>query len=103
VKSTVAWRSLGALCVFTILFPTLKCELTDRFAGEDSQRRNERAVEGMRYPTLCYRMLVFLRLVVPAVCREMRCRQIGNQRKLNRLEEFEYSGYYRVGAPRYFF
>jgi hypothetical protein len=96
VKSTVAWRKLESSWVFTILFPTLELELTDRFAGDDPQGRNERAVKGMRYPTLYYRVLVYLRLLVPAV-------RVLDQRKWSRFEEFEQSGYYRAGAPRYFF
>ncbi|MHC4167974.1 MAG: hypothetical protein ACYSWQ_13520 [Planctomycetota bacterium] len=53
-------------------------------------------MKGMRYPTLYYRVLVYLRLLVPAV-------RVLDQRKWSRFEEFEQSGYYRAGAPRYFF
>ena len=103
MKSTVTWRRFESSWAFTILFPTLKLELTDRFAGDDPQGRNERAVKGMSYPTLFYRVLVYLRLMVPAV-RRVTCRCVVlDQRKWSRFEEFEQAGYYRAGAPRHFF
>ncbi|UCF16960.1 MAG: hypothetical protein JSW59_05765 [Phycisphaerales bacterium] len=58
----------------------------------------------MRYPTLYYRVLVCLRLGIPAFRRVTCRRPILDQRKSSRLQEYEQSGYYRVGAhQKYFF
>ncbi len=57
----------------------------------------------MRYPTLYFRMLVLLRLVVPAVRRAPCGKLVRDHKTLGRLEEFESSGFYRVGTPRYFY
>ena len=75
----------------------------DRFASEDSQGRNGKAVNGIKYPSLYCRILVLLRLFVPALCRVAHRCVVLDQRELKRLEEHERCGYYRVRFPRYFF
>ena len=78
-------------------------EIDGSFASEDSQGRNEKAVNGIRYPSLYCRILVLLRLLVPSLYRVTRRCVVLDQKELNRLEEFERCGYDRVRFPRYFF
>ena len=69
------------------------------FASEDSQGRNEKAVNGLRYTSLYCRILVLL----PALCRVTRRCAVLDQSGLNRLDEYERSGYNRDRFPGYFF
>jgi hypothetical protein len=73
------------------------------FASEDSQGRNEKAVNGVGCPSLYCRVLVSLRFLAPAFCRLTRRCVVLDQRQSNRREQFERSGYNRVRFPRYFF
>ena len=66
------------------------------FASEDSQGRNEKAVKGIKHPSLYRRMLVSLRLFVPALCRVTSRSVVLDQKELNRLEQYERSGYNRM-------